>query len=350
MGLPGTGLFYTSYSPTHARAAARATATATAPSGGSPTGRASASGSATVAPAPPAPPPARVGLTELTPPQKIATGLLLTLLVITAPVGLWLLVLGLRQLRQPAWRARAYVRQANLEPHNAPALLASAEALVPESPEVLGPLAELRLRQGDNAAALDLFTRYCKQVPDDWVARGHLAVAALNAGQLELATSTFALVREHAPLTPDSAASVTAHLAYAFLCEGDAQQALALTSTPARRAAAGAEGAQQCLFYASVSHYMLGAKDRAIAGLDRLYAVNPSYGGLQAAKDAMTAGTYELLLPGGQSLTPAPSGASPERHGPVVAAARLLHCPQCQAPLPHGASRCDYCHAPLGSS
>jgi tetratricopeptide (TPR) repeat protein len=287
----------------------------------------------------------------MTPPQKIAWGILFTLLVITSPIGLWLLITGLWQLHLPIWRVRTYVRQATLEPANAAELLSHAAAIDPDNPEVLASLAELKSAQGDNAAALELYRRYCEKVPTDWLARGHLALAALKSNSIDEAIAQLVAIRQGAAVTGDSLASIDAHLAYAYLCREDPQQALALVEASASRAVGGGPGAQQCLFYRAVCQYMLGRTGGAIQDLDRLYVINPEFDGLQAVKDAMTAATYELLLPDGAALVPVAPGQltrsaiKVERTAPHSA-----HCLNCQAPLRAGALECPYCHAGVGTA
>ena len=344
VGLPGTGLSYTTYSSTHAQQARRSTQPARR---GAPRSRAATS---------PPPRPARpnaagssrqgVKLAALTPPQKIAWGLLLTLLVITSPIGLWLLITGLWQLHVPEWRIRTYVRQASLEPANAAGLLGTAAAIDPHNPEVLGPLAEYRSSHGDDAGALSLYREYCEKVPSDWLARGHLALSALKCNQVDEAITQLAAIRQSAPVTGDSMASIVAHLAYAYLSKEDPQQALALIDNGWARAFRDGPGGEQCLFYHAVCQYMLGRSGGAIKDLDQLYAVNPAYEGLQATKDAMSAGTYELLLPDGSALVPVTPGHLTRSAEKVQRTSpRSSHCHDCQAPLPPGATSCSYCHA-----
>jgi hypothetical protein len=332
VGFLGTGLSHTTYSESHARQAQDALrspsrpppAMASDPSGGG-------------------------GLTRLaamTPPQKIAWGILLTLLLVTSPIGLWLLITGLWQLHVPTWRVRTYVRQAALEPSNAPELLSEAAAIDPISPEVLAPLAELKSAQGDDVAALALYRLYCERVPSDWLARGHLALAALKSNQLDEAITELTAIRAGAVATDDSKASIDAHLSYAYLCREDPQQALALCEPSASRANANAPGSQQCLFYRGVSQYMLGRTGAAVNDVDQLHAINPGYPGLEAVKDAMTTHTYELLLPDGAALVPATPGQITQSAVKVERTApRSPHCLNCQAPLRVGALDCPYCHA-----
>jgi hypothetical protein len=336
VGMPGTGLWYTTYSQRQARSWQRAAA----PAGAHQT-------RATAPRTTPASTTASLAeMAAMTPPQKIAWGILFTLLVITSPVGLWLLITGLVQLHSPVWRIRTYVRQAGLEPANAAELLARAAAIDPDSPEVLAPLAECKTKQGDNAAALDLYRRYCARVPSDWVARGHRAAAALHCNQIDEAIAELVAIRRDAPATGDSMASVTAHLAYAYLCKEDPQQALSLVeASPARTGKLG-PGSEQCLFYLGVCEYMLGRTGDAVTTLANLYAINPDDEGLQAVRDAMSTQTYELLLPDGTALAPVNPGHV-TRSAAIVqrTAPRSPHCLNCQAPLAVGAMGCPYCHA-----
>ena len=303
VGIPGTGVFYTSYSQAHARAAGRPRHSRPVAASPPPSGVTAANGTGSLA--------------TLTPPERIAWGIVLTLLVVTSPWGLWLLVTGLLRLRDPVWRMRTYVRQAGREPANAAALLAEAATIDPHSPEVLGPLAELRLRQGDAAAALPIYREYCERVPGDWVARAHLAAAALQCNLVDEAIATFTAVLGGAPLATDERASVTAHLAYAYLCKEDPEQALELLRGTRLGRARPGPGVEQCLFHQAVCEYLLGRTAAAIHDLDRLYAMNLSFPGTQQAKAAMFDGTYRLLLPDGSALAPVHPGHA-VRSGPKV--------------------------------
>ena len=336
VGLPGTGVSYTTYSPSHARQSRRAT----------PAMRASSSPAIAAATTAPSRSPGWAELAAMTPPQKIAWGIVLTLLVVTAPIGLWLLIAGLFQLHSPVWRIRTYVRQAGLEPANAAELLGRAAAIDPNSPEVLAPLAELKAREGDSATALELYRRYCALVPSDWVARGHRAAVALQCNQVDEAIAELVAIRRDAPATVDSMASLTAHLAYAYLCKEDPQQGFSLVeASPARTGRLG-PGSEQCLFYIGVCEYMLGRTGDAVTTLADLYAINPGYTGLQAVRDAMSAQTYELLLPDGSALAPVTPGQV-TRSAAILrrTSPRSPHCLDCQAPLAAGALVCPYCHA-----
>ena len=141
-------------------------------------------------------------------------------------------------------------------------------------------------------------------------------------------------------------ASVTAHLAYAYLCKEDPEQALSFVVALSLRAHTLGPGGQQALFYRAVCRYMLGHTIGAVADLDRLYVMNPAYQGIEAAKDAMVAGTYELLLADGSVLVPVTPGHATRAAVAVQRRApQSAHCLDCQAPLPARAVECAYCHA-----
>jgi hypothetical protein len=202
-----------------------------------------------------------------------------------------------------------------------------------------------------DVAALALYRLYCERVPSDWLARGHLALTALKASQVDEAIAEFTAIRAGAAATDDSRASVDAYLSYAYLCKEDPQQALALCEPSASCADADRPGSQQCLFYRGVSQYMLGWSGGAINDLDHLYAINPGYQGLQAVKDAMTTRTYELLLPDGAVLVPVAPGQITQSAVKVERTApRSPHCLNCQAPLRVGALQCPYCRAAIDSA
>jgi tetratricopeptide (TPR) repeat protein len=334
LGIPGTGLSCTTYTlrrhrtsngtgPTAARTALRDTAALVPTEIG------------------------RLGIAGyqgMTPPDRIALGALLCALVIGVPVGIPLLIIGLRQMHDPLWQMRTYTKWAARDPARAGELIARAGQAMPDSPELIKPLASLYLHQGDYAAALPYLRRWSAAAPGDAIVLGALATAALKSGALGEAITALQQLREEPGLTPDSHASVTAHLAYAHLCHEDLQPALMLVSSV--RAQAG-KGAEQCLFYRAVAKYLLGHTGLAIVDLDRLYSLDPTYEGLAAARDAMQTGTYQLLLPDGSALIQIPN-----QQGSQAAVVQRLpagpHCLNCSAPAHSGDTRCPYCGAAPG--
>lgn len=274
-GIPGTGVYYTSYSRSHARSAAKAArmthATAFSPR-----------------------PPTTSRREPLLPAYKVALGILLLWI---PPLGLTLLIIGLRQRHEPLWVARSLVARARRTPAQAAELLEKARALQPGSPEVLAPLAELQYTQKAWVQSAHSFDEYLDKAPTDWVAVTHCGMAYFNAGGYASAIARFVTLREVAPLAPDSHASVTAHLALAYLHQGDAPQAEALAKGENLRQRMLGDGGQQCLFVRAIARYVAGEHSAAIADLDRLYAMNPLFSDLSETKNAMQAGTFTFIPP-----------------------------------------------------
>jgi Protein of unknown function (DUF4236) len=280
VGIPGTGLFYTKYSHQHARAARRGRSTPRVQSM-QPAG------------------PSIADLFHKSPGAKIGYGLVFTILVITAPVGLPLLLTGIFQLFSKRWRARALIAKAGTAgtPDEAKARLDEAAAkLPPNDPEVLAPLAAWNADQHDFAAASGLYERYLATAQGDTAARGQYARCLLLGGHPDAAIDQFLQLR---PLSLDveSQASITTFLAIAQLTKGAATQALAvLKEAPLQRHDLGI-GLQQCLQYRAVCKYFVGDTRGAVADMERLYAVNPAYPDVAEDKAAMLAGAFELEGP-----------------------------------------------------
>ena len=292
VGIPGSGMYWTTYSHRHARSAAK------------PRPRS-------------ARPPAAVGsgttisdLFHKPPAQKIGWGLLYTLLVITSPIGIPLLIVGLAQLLSPTWRQRSLIHHA-LTPGRPPAassaLLVRAGQVHGETPELLAARAELAYRQSAWADAAGLYAKYLTSAPSDLLARVHYAHACLMAGWYDQAVAGFEQVLGMpSALDEDGRADVARSLAIAFLAKGDTEQALEVVrAQPLQRHLLTSQlGA--CLLLRAVCEYLLGRRARAIADLDRLYATSPAtMGEVQQVKAAMEAGTFAYSLPDGRSLTAA---------------------------------------------
>jgi tetratricopeptide (TPR) repeat protein len=238
------------------------------------------------------------------PVTKIVWGIVLGVLglvTIATPLGIILLVaavilvaVGMTQRGKPNWQVRALVRRASKHPQEASALLDQALQLAPDNPEALAANADRRFREGSWALAADLYERYLRHAPQDWLAEGHAASAWLNAGKPQAAIPHFLNAREHPGLTDDTRASVTALLAMAYLSEGDAHRAIDVAaSEPLQRHNLG-EGMQRCLFLRGLAHYQAGQHSRGISDLDRLAAMNPDFPSLQEVRNEMLTGTFSL--------------------------------------------------------
>jgi hypothetical protein len=283
VGIPGSGMFYTQYSHQHARSSGRRWAASLR--AGTP------SSSAGV-----------VELFHKPPGAKIGYGILFTVLVLTAPIGLPLLATGIVQLfASRTWRTRRLLAKAhaNASPEESKRLLDAAAAVLPADPEVLASQAAWNVGQLHWDAAVDLYARYLAQVPADPVARGQYARALLMDTRVDEAIAQFLQVRALL-LDDESEASITSLLTMAWLMKGDAHQALAIVKeAPLQRRTLG-EGLKQCLRYRAIAQYMVGNTARAVADMERLYAVNPAYPEVTADKAAMQAGTFSLATPVGE--------------------------------------------------
>ena len=290
IGIPGTGVFYTSYSGYHAH---RATRQRSVPSSAAQQAGTQAAG-----------PPVLVHTDPMLPTTKIILGIVLALIgvvTILAYVGILFLVaggvmiaVGLMQRNKPEWQVRTLLRRARGHPVEAPTLLKQALAIDSDNPEALAANADWMFDNHQWAGAADLFERYLRHAPGDWLAEGHAANAWLNAGNADAAIPHFLHIREHPFLTDDSRASLTAGLAMAYLRKGDAHQALDLArSAPLQRHNLG-EGLQQCLFLRALAYYEIGQHSHAINDLDRLAGVNPTFANVNEVRNEMLTGTLKL--------------------------------------------------------
>lgn len=246
IGIPGTGVYYTSYSGHHAHRATRARA------------HGEAAGQNIAAPS-------TIHREPMLPTTKIVFGGVLTVIglltilayvgVVILAVGVVMVAVGAAQRKRPEWRVRAILRRARAHRDEAATLYAQALAIDSENAEALAASADWRFDTHQWAAAADLFERYLRHAPDDWLAEGHAATAWLNAGNADAAIPHFLHVREYPFLTDDGRASLTAGLAMAYLRKGDPHQALDLArSAPLQRHNL-EEGLQQCLFVRALAAY-----------------------------------------------------------------------------------------------
>jgi hypothetical protein len=290
VGLPGTGIYYTTYSGHHARHAAERHA-------GLASGFPVRNPTLAVTPRHTEPmlPGAKIGWGS----ALVAVGALFLFIalpfgVVVLFIGLAFLAVGYGQRSQPKWQIRGLIRKAHDDPQDGTALLQQALAIDPQNPEALAASAENAFRAGDWSKASEFYARYIVKAPDDWQAEAHLGCSYRNAGDPDQAISHLQKARSQPVLTEGSQISLTNALSLAFLKKGDGGQALEILKTlPLQRHALDAS-LQESLFLRAVAHYMIHQGSNAITDLDRLYAINPNYPDLQDAKDKMTAGTYVL--------------------------------------------------------
>lgn len=273
VGIPGTGVSYTTYA--HHRSARVAIG-----------GRRGVTASVPVATGPTPP---------MLPSAKIALGVVLTVLVITAPVGIPLLIVGLVQRTKPLWRARALIHDAERRGgEDALPLYLEACTVAPQSPEPRLAVGDCLYHLGRFTEAATAYTDALRLGAQGWTLRGHLGHALLLSGQIDDAIRCLQEVRTGAPLTDDSRASISANLAIAFLAKGDAAQALELVRAEPLQLHTLGDGLQQCLFIRGIAQYALGHRARAVQDLDRLYALAADFTDLTATRQQVMAGTYDL--------------------------------------------------------
>src|ERR1700737_330398 len=207
VGLPGTGLSYTTYSSHHARHAAERH-----------------SRPPSHQPSAPSVPSVRSSRQPMSPAVKLGWGVVLgilglLLLVPFLPFGLpllgggvWLSIVGFNQRKQPKWQIRALIQKASKQPAARDGFLRRALEIDPENPEALAASAENAFQTEDWSSANQLFERYLMKAPDDTQAQLHLGFSYMNAGDTDKALQRLEPVR--AGFGPDSPAGLTNAVAF----------------------------------------------------------------------------------------------------------------------------------------
>ena len=120
------------------------------------------------------------------------------------------------------------------------------------------------------------------------------AASLLAAGHIDEAISEFqslAAGYDHIP------GPLLSELAGAFLLKGDAGQALAIAKQAPLQQHELDDGLQKALLARAFAEYMLGQRPKAIADLERLYAVNPNFTQVSEIKQRMSDGTFQIEVP-----------------------------------------------------
>lgn len=287
VGLPGTGLSYTTYSSHHARHAAE-----------------QHSRVASHQPSALSVPSVRSSPQPMSPAVKLGWGVILgifglLLVVPFLPVGLlllgggvWLSIVGFNQRKQPKWQIRALIRKATKLGANRDELLGQALKIDRENPEALAACAENAFRNADWSSANQLFERYLAKAPTDSQAQLHLGFSYMNAGDTDKALQRLEPIR--AAFGPDSPAGLTNAVAIGFLKKGEPGQALEILKILPLRKQILDTALQQSLFLRALAHYQSHQKAAALGDFDRLYALKPDYPSLEAVREAIKAGTFDL--------------------------------------------------------
>lgn len=276
VGLPGSGIYYTSTGHRRTRRAAPASRAYSSPVGANSSGRGA----------------------------LWVIGVLIALGLVVATGGLILIPIALAaggwfwwHLTRPEVKAAKLIAHAKSLPGDQTVLaLHQAIALDPHGPKTLTACGEWFSENKCWEDAAECFGGVL-HAKADWEVEAKYSKALLMAGRIDEAIPRLEQHRQLSWITDESRASMSSALAAAYLAKGDASQALALVSQEALGKHVLDIGLQQCLYFRAVSRYLLGQRAKAIGDLDRLYAVNSSYPGLAEAKAEMTGGTYTFQLP-----------------------------------------------------
>lgn len=286
VGVPGTGLYYTSTGH-HSR------------------GRRSSA--RTTRPAPP-----KKGLTPTireSPGVGIAVGLitvaigvaLLAILPLALPliaIGLYCLVLGVSVVANPHHRVARILAKAHRNPSTAEATLHAGLVDFPGNPEILTGLAGIWAATDRQVEAAAAWKEILAADPSNATLQGELAASLLHLGRWREAIPLLDAIREHPQLEEESRFSVIAHLALAHMALGDNQQAFELANSAPLLRHAMPPSLQECLFMRAAARYFLGHHAPAVKDLDRLYALAPEFRELSEAKAGMADGSFHLEYAG----------------------------------------------------
>jgi tetratricopeptide (TPR) repeat protein len=119
----------------------------------------------------------------------------------------------------------------------------------------------------------------------------------LGAGRVDEAIPRLEHMRSISPAGSSLEAAVLGELATAFLIKGQITQAMAFIDLAPLKKHNLDSALQLCLYVRGVGRYLAGDHRRAIADLERLYAVNPAFSDLVASKAAMEGGTFVFAGP-----------------------------------------------------
>lgn len=141
--------------------------------------------------------------------------------------------------------------------------------------------------------AADTYAGYL-HLERSFAVENNYAASLLNSGHIDEAISEFQGLATGYDQIP---ASLIAELAGAFLLKGDAGQALAIAKQAPLQRHELDDDLQRALLARALAQYMLGQKAKAIADLERLYAVNPNFPRVTEIKLRMSDGTFQIEVP-----------------------------------------------------
>jgi len=278
VGVPGTGIYYTKTASGHRRV--RRSAAPLHPSYSGPATTTSYKGCLYA-----------IGVIVLLVLAIVTYGLILIPVAIGIGVWIWY------RRRQPDSIAGRIVKQALAAPPPAAVhLLNQAIEVDPQGPKTLRACASWFY---DHQCWQDAAEAYAGilHVQSDWESERRYVTCLLAANRPDEAMPRLEHLRSVNPADDVVQAALLGQLATAYLLQGDLGQAAAfidLAPLQKRNLDAALQG---CLYLRATVRYLSGDRRRAIADLERLYAVNPAMPGVSDSKVAMQTGTFKLSEP-----------------------------------------------------
>ncbi len=209
-------------------------------------------------------------------------------------VGLYMVLLSVRVLRSANHQVTKVLGDAEKHPDNADAILGEGLTLFAGDARLLAGRGALYTHEERYAEAATAYEQALAAAPDDPTIEGHLADVYLHLGRWQDGIALLDRLRSAGVLTEDSLFSLLAHESLAHLALKDAGAALAVVSTAPLARRTMSESLQLCLFLRGAAHYAAGQHAAGVKDLDRLYAMNPAFAGLDEARSGMRDGTFHL--------------------------------------------------------
>ena len=278
VGVPGTGIYYTKTAGGNRRV--RRSAAPLHPSYSSPATTTSYKGCLYA-----------VGVIVLLVLAIVTYGLILI------PVGIGIGVWIWYRRRQPDSIADRIIKQALAAPPPAAVhLLNQAIEVDPHGPKTLRACASWF---SDHQCWQDGAEAYAGllQTQSDWESERRYVTCLLAANRPDEAIPRLEHLRSISPADDHVQAALLGQLATAYLVKGDLGQAAAFIDLAPLQKRNLDAALQACLYLRSTVRYLSGDRRRAIADLERLYAVNPAAPGVSDSKAAMQAGTFMFSAP-----------------------------------------------------
>ncbi len=278
VGVPGTGIYYTKTAGGHRRV--RRSTAPLRPSYSGPATTTSYKGCLYA-----------IGVIVLLVLAIVTYGLIL--IPVAIGIGIWIWY----RRRQPDSIAGRIIKQALAAPPPAAVhLLNQAIEADPHGPKTLRTCASWF---SDHQCWQDAAEAYAGllQTQSDLESERRYVTCLLAANRPDEAIPRLEHLRTVSPAEDYVQAALLAQLATAYLAKGDLGQAAAFVDLAPLQKRNLDAALQACLYLRATVRYLAGDRRRAIADLERLYAVNPAAPGVSDSKAAMQAGTFTFSAP-----------------------------------------------------